>query len=313
MPMDRQSSRQEYYVEVGSGSAGAISIETECRMVSFVVPTMNSERTLEAALSSFAGQDFPRKELIVVDGGSVDRTLEIAGRFVDEVLVVHGPCGLAVLRGIERSRGDFIALFDSDVVLPSRTWLSGAVRLFEVSDRISTVWPLNIPPPSAALLTKTYFRHWTEIVENRLRSQKGLLGGGNSLYRAELIASVAPLAKDVHWGDDFVRSRELRRRGYKVAVYRDPILHNTMVSIAGFYRKQRAGAHTFVQRGFETMGLTARDVLFEQYVLGASSMVKGLLSGDVSALLFPPYMLARTLAYGKESARAFLSKWHSES
>lgn len=165
------------------------------------------------------------------------------------------------------------------------------------------MWPLNVPPPSSALLTRTYFRHWTEIVEDRIRSQRGLLGGGNSIYRADLIKSVAPLAKEVHWGDDFVRSEELRRRGYIVAVYRVPIYHNTMVSLKGFYGKQQAGARTFVRRGFDTMHLNLGEVAYEQFILGIASMTKSAFRGDACAFAFPPYMLSRTVAYAREFLR----------
>lgn len=113
--------RAKYYVEFKEPPRGQSGIaEGEQRAVSFVIPTLNNESTIDAALSSFAMQDYPRKELIVVDGGSSDGTLDISGRYADAILRVPGPCGLAVLRGIERAQGDFIALFDSDSSIPKQ-------------------------------------------------------------------------------------------------------------------------------------------------------------------------------------------------
>ena len=49
--------------------------------VSFVIPTFNSERTLDECLSSISNQDYPDMEIIVVDNGSDDKTVEIAKKY----------------------------------------------------------------------------------------------------------------------------------------------------------------------------------------------------------------------------------------
>ena len=46
-------------------------------LVSIVTPVLNGGRFLAENLASVRGQDYPRLEHIVVDGGSTDRTLEI--------------------------------------------------------------------------------------------------------------------------------------------------------------------------------------------------------------------------------------------
>jgi cellulose synthase/poly-beta-1,6-N-acetylglucosamine synthase-like glycosyltransferase len=55
-----------------------IEITEKIPKVSFVIPTFNSERTLEECLSSISNQDYPDMEIIVVDNGSDDKTVEIA-------------------------------------------------------------------------------------------------------------------------------------------------------------------------------------------------------------------------------------------
>ena len=49
-------------------------------MVSFVIPTLNSEKTLGECLDAILAQDFPRSdyEIVIADAGSSDATLEIA-------------------------------------------------------------------------------------------------------------------------------------------------------------------------------------------------------------------------------------------
>jgi glycosyltransferase involved in cell wall biosynthesis len=96
-------------------------------MVSFVIPTLNSGRTLDACLASVRRQDFPAGgiEIVIADAGSTDDTLAIAARHgVDRIVpnpLRTGEAGKAA--GIAASRGDLIALVDSDNVLPAPDWL----------------------------------------------------------------------------------------------------------------------------------------------------------------------------------------------
>ncbi len=49
-------------------------------LVSVVIPTRNSERTLKECLRSVNAQSYPNVEIIVVDSASNDKTAEIASR-----------------------------------------------------------------------------------------------------------------------------------------------------------------------------------------------------------------------------------------
>ena len=85
--------------------------------LSVVVPVRNAEGLLENCLSSIARAE-PR-EIIIVDGKSTDRTLELARRFTDHILSDDGR-GLpaARLMGAEAATSRWVALIDVDVVLP---------------------------------------------------------------------------------------------------------------------------------------------------------------------------------------------------
>ena len=95
--------------------------------VSGVVPTRNSAKTLRACLESVEQQVLRQGsvELIVVDGGSSDATLDIAGVFADAVLQYVPPAEKYVFTaphqrnlGAAVARGAFIYYVDADMVLP---------------------------------------------------------------------------------------------------------------------------------------------------------------------------------------------------
>ena len=106
----------------------------ELPSISIVIPTYNSERTLAQCLESIVGQDYPREkiEIIIADGGSKDKTLEIAEKFkVDKILhnpLRTGEAGKAV--GLEAAKNEIMLFQDSDNILDRRDWLRKMVEPF---------------------------------------------------------------------------------------------------------------------------------------------------------------------------------------
>lgn len=94
--------------------------------ISVVTPTLNAGEVLEACLESVSTQNYPRNklEIIIADGGSKDETLKIAKKYGAKIIknkLKTGEAGKAV--GLKVAKGDFIALIDSDNILPTKDWL----------------------------------------------------------------------------------------------------------------------------------------------------------------------------------------------
>ena len=109
--------------------------------VSFVIPTLNSARTLDACLASVRAQDYDGEiEVRIVEAGSTDATLEIAQRHaVDRILenpLRTGEAGKAV--GMRSARGEILAFVDSDNTLVGRDWLTRMTRPFEDPEVVSS-------------------------------------------------------------------------------------------------------------------------------------------------------------------------------
>jgi glycosyltransferase involved in cell wall biosynthesis len=86
-------------------------------LVSIIVTTKNSERTLRACLSSARAQTYPDIEIIVVDNDSADDSMRIAREYADAV-VQGGPERSAQRNiGIREARGAWLLVLDSDMVL----------------------------------------------------------------------------------------------------------------------------------------------------------------------------------------------------
>ena len=86
-------------------------------VISIIIPTLDEERSLPPLLDAIH-QQRAAHEVIVVDGGSQDRTLEIARDRDVRTLVAHPGRGAGISIGAEASRGDVLFFLHADSTLP---------------------------------------------------------------------------------------------------------------------------------------------------------------------------------------------------
>lgn len=87
-------------------------------MISVVIPLYNKEKQIRATLESVLAQTFSDYELIIVNDGSTDRSVEEMSLVYDpRIRLIHqenAGVSAARNRGIEEAKGEFIAFFDAD-------------------------------------------------------------------------------------------------------------------------------------------------------------------------------------------------------
>ena len=81
--------------------------------LSVVIPALNAATTLAATLTSLDGAD----EVIVADGGSFDRTRDIAGEFGARVVTSRTGRGYQLAAGAEQAIGDWLLFLHADTTL----------------------------------------------------------------------------------------------------------------------------------------------------------------------------------------------------
>jgi O-antigen biosynthesis protein len=120
--------------------------------VSVVICAYNAERTMEACLASLEHLNYPDYEVIVVNDGSKDRTLEISERFGFCRIISQPNMGLSFARnvGCDAATGEIVAYTDSDCVADA-DWLAYLVAKMEASDLVACGGP-NFPPPEDSLV-----------------------------------------------------------------------------------------------------------------------------------------------------------------
>ena len=88
-------------------------------LVSVIIPMYNREHTIRRAIDSVRNQTYQNIEIIVVDDGSTDASVQIVENYLDNnvtLIKLSNNCGVAAARnaGMKRSQGEYIAFQDSD-------------------------------------------------------------------------------------------------------------------------------------------------------------------------------------------------------
>jgi glycosyltransferase involved in cell wall biosynthesis len=168
-------------------------------LVSCVIPVYNGERFVAEAIESIVAQDYPSTEIIVTDDGSTDDTATVLERFGERIRVIRqenqGP-SVARNRGMEESRGEFIAFLDADDLwIPEKTRLQ--VEAFRArpeldlcSGEMRSFW---IPE----------LRHEEEaFADHPYHGQRSQLSPCTILARRTLFERVGPFDPELRNGED---------------------------------------------------------------------------------------------------------------
>ncbi len=130
--------------------------------ISVVVTTFNSERTIADALASVREQDYPQNkiEIVVVDGGSTDKTLSLIKQFKPRLIKVPADLQGAEYNksvGVNRAKNELLLLLDHDNILPHKKWLKRMVRPFGEEPELVSAEPLRFHYDPKMTLLDRYF------------------------------------------------------------------------------------------------------------------------------------------------------------
>ena len=194
--------------------------------LSIIIPAYNEENrlpnTLEQVLRFLEEQSFT-SEVIVVENGSVDKTFDVAQEFAqkhENVRVIKSDQrgkGLAIQRGVDESKGEYLFMCDADLSMPI--------------EEISKFIPPNLnkvdvaigsrEAPGAVRYNEPPYRHITGRVFNTLIRWLVLPGlqdtqCGFKCIRADIARDIFPRQTLTGWAFDVELLYTPRHHGYQI-------------------------------------------------------------------------------------------------
>ena len=221
--------------------------------VSVVIPTLNSGETLEKCLASIRRNNTTYEyEIIVVDAGSNDGTIEIARKHADKIL--NGtPSRINRNKGIENAEGDIICFTDSDCVVPEN-WIdslvAGLLRLSKENNKVVGVGGGNVPlledPSLDELAISRVMR--SPLVAFRARNSAVYRDERevshnppiNAAYFGWVIKEVGGFREEPGYPEDLDLDAKIIGSGYKLYYLPDLLVHHKhKSSFEGFARQMK--------------------------------------------------------------------------
>jgi len=183
-------------------------------LISIIIPALNSEKTLDQCLKSIENQSYQNYEIILVDGGSEDKTVEIAEKFNAKVINANiKNMSKQTNIGISNSNGRYIYRVDSDVLLDPKLLEKGIEKCEnEGYDGVCTNW---IPDESISFWAKvrkiekeSYVKHLNYV--GAIKYDKNVAGA--RFLRRDVIDSIGGFEENVPtFGEDFALYNKLAK------------------------------------------------------------------------------------------------------
>jgi len=215
--------------------------------ISVIVPAHNMESTIERCIESLLEAYYPgKKEIIVIDDGSTDRTFEKMLKYRDRVKIIRrkecsGTKAVAVNTGIPFSSGELLILFDADTFV-ERTALVNIVKPFADPKVGAVSGNVRVFNHKQNLLTKVQAyeymtsmeigRRYQAIVETLL-----IVPGAFGAVRREIFEGVG--VYDLSLSEDFDSTLKIHKTRRKVKFASDAVAYTIVPHTLRSWIRQR--------------------------------------------------------------------------
>lgn len=177
-------------------------------LVSVIIPTKNSSRTLVNCLESIKNQSYKNIEIIIVDNFSTDGTYEIAKKYSEKSYQKWPERTTQKNYGIGEAIGEYLCFIDGDMSLDMQS-ISDCVRKAQVS---KNVWWVVLP------VIDTGSSFWTKVIAFERSFYKWTEIEAARFLKSDLVRKVGGF-KDIIFYEEFIVPQEIARLWYNVKIY----------------------------------------------------------------------------------------------
>ena len=227
-------------------------------VISIIIPTLREEEYLDKTLKNFNTLKIPH-EIIITDGGSKDRTLEIAKKYTNKISVWgkerRQTFGEAKNAGAALATGDFFVFIDADVIVPDPEQFFEEIILVFHKNRnlVATTVPLRPFPDTKYWADRMFSEplNWWYIVSNNYFGS-GNASGEFQMIRADDFRRVSGYHEHLAAGED-------NNMFYRLAKIGNTLCYSKLHVFHSYRRIRKLGwlkvYHDWLLNGFSVMFL----------------------------------------------------------
>jgi glycosyltransferase involved in cell wall biosynthesis len=261
--------------------------------VSVIIPAFNEEEMIGKCLESLAGSCYPRDkfEVILVDNGSTDRTLEIARSFSTQLrfTILQRPgVNISALRnlGAAVAKGEVLAFLDADCSIP-KDWFENAAS--------------NLASYSAGVIGGNYTipegsgwvpRTWYQVAYAPKDAGVAFVPSGNMLMKSSTFRQIGGFNEAIKTSEDCELCSRARAEGFTVReISAMAVIHwRTPQTLKEFYGREAWHGEHVAKVFFQNIRAMTnfRAVAFAAYILACGLIA---VIGGFLALFYREYTL----------------------
>lgn len=209
--------------------------------VSVIIRAKNEERYLGETLESIRGQHFRDFEVVLVDSGSTDCTVDIAEQYGAKIATID-PCeftyGRALNVGVRHSEGQLLVSLSAHATPETPEWLGSLVSGFRYPT-VAGVYGRHIARSNVSLF-ELLGMHLSGVTsrDSRLQCGSARFSNTNGAFRRSLW-EMAPFDEGLPGAEDIEWARRVQRLGYAILFEpRAAVYHSHGESLPRLLRRQ---------------------------------------------------------------------------
>lgn len=217
--------------------------------ISVVIPVLNAACFLPELFRALKNQKpFPPREIVLVDSGSTDNTIEIASKHqnVRIVPIRNFSHGRSRNLGAKNATGEIIVLMTQDALPRDETWLKKLLEPFS-DKKVAAVYSRQVPKPDA-IFTERFFmmtrfpdslslRKKKTTNDGELTLEKVFFSNVSSAIRRSILLQY-PFDETLIMSEDQQLSRDLLNAGYTVVYAPDSVvIHSHNYTLASVFKR----------------------------------------------------------------------------
>lgn len=257
--------------------------------ISVIIPVLNEEKVLGKCLAALAGQslDSSNFEVVVVDNGSTDRTVEVANSFAGMLQIrVFEERGAYIARlrnvGADYAISPYFAFIDADCVAPPEWLERGVTRLCDFPETVTGAH--YAIPEGSSWLAKSWYGGFSESKQGAV----SYVPGGDLLVSRSAFRRIGGFDETIETSEDWDFCCRARNLGVEVSADAAlSVVHlGTPQTLSGFYTKQNWHGTSVLKSARKTSNhwKNARALGLALYMLAA---------GMLAAIITPLALAAR--------------------
>jgi glycosyltransferase involved in cell wall biosynthesis len=180
-------------------------------MISIIIPSLNEEKYIDHTLRSLKAQDYKGGyEIIVIDGGSKDKTVRIAKKYADRIIVIGKGVSKARNRGAKEAKGDVLMFIDADTSL-----VYNALTEFHETFKDKKVAAATCPVIPLSPFAKDFLPYWgfSMFMKNTVKTKSPKVAGICIACRKSAFDKTGGYDESLETGEDFDFSGKLAKLG----------------------------------------------------------------------------------------------------